>query len=159
MRDHAELARFTNGALGSPVMSWVLVAWDGPVPTSADDAARIFEELESSVNDDDPPTDAIRGYVEELLGRWPDITEDCGEDSPWGDGPLIANAYGPLVVFSLVSSTLYESIPYCTEVARRRRIVLYDQEQEEVYSPAGIPTKAAASEPTSSSRRRFFRRR
>jgi len=140
-------------------MSWVLVAWDGPVPTSTDDAARIFEELESSVSEEDPPTDALRGYVEEMLARWPDITEDDGEDSPWGDGPLIGNASGPLLVFSLVSSSLNESLPYCSEVARRRGIVLYDQEQDEVYSPAGVPTAAAAPAPPSPSRRRFFRRK
>jgi hypothetical protein len=96
-------------------------------------------------------TDAIQAYVAELLGRWPDITEDGGEDSPWGDGPLIANACGPLLVFSLVSTSLDESIPYCAEVARRHRIVLYDQEQDEVYSPAGISARAAAPPPTSSS--------
>ncbi|TDD29769.1 hypothetical protein E1218_03105 [Kribbella turkmenica] len=140
-------------------MSWVLVAWDGPVPASADDAARIFEELESSVSEDDPPTDAIRGYVEELLARWPDITEDRSEDSPWADGPLIANASGPLFVFSLGLRSLSESIPYCTEVARRRGIVLYDQEQEEVYSPAGIPAVVSAPAHASSPRRWFFRRR
>lgn len=129
------------------------------MPTSTDDAARIFEELESSVSEEDPPTDAIRGYVEEMLARWPDITEDDGEDSPWGDGPLIGNASGPLLVFSLVSSSLNESLPYCSEVARRRGIVLYDQEQDEVYSPAGVPTAAAAPAPPSPSRRRFFRRK
>jgi hypothetical protein len=140
-------------------MSWVLVAWDGRVPTGTDDAARIFEELESSVSEEDPPTDAVRGYVEEMLARWPDITEDDGEDSPWGDGPLIGNASGPLLVFSLVSSSLNESLPYCTEVARRRGIVLYDPEQDEVYSPAGVPTAAAAPAPPSPSRQRFFRRK
>ncbi|WP_148256543.1 hypothetical protein [Kribbella flavida] len=140
-------------------MSWVLVAWDGPVPASTDDAARILEELESSVDEDDPPTDAVRGYIEELLARWPDITQDGGEDSPWADGPLIANASGRLFVFSLGVSSLTESIPYCIEVARRRGIVLYDQEQAEVYSPAGIPRAAAVPAPASSSRWRFIRRR
>lgn len=141
------------------VMSWVLVAWDGPVPASVEDAARIFEELESSVSEDDPPTEAIRGYVQELLGRWPDITADGSEDSPWADGPLIANASGPLFVFSLGLTSLAESIPYCTEVARRRGIVLYDPEQEEVYSPASIPTAAPAQALAPSSRRWFFRRK
>lgn len=140
-------ARYFKRPLESSVLSWVLVAWDGPVPTSTDDAARIFEEPESSVSEDDPPTDAIRGNIEELLARWPDITQDGGEDSPRADVPLIANAAGPLFIFSLGVSSLTESIPCCTEVARRRGIVLYDQEQDEVYAPAAIPTAAAAPTP------------
>jgi hypothetical protein len=61
-------------------MSWVVVAWDGPVPTSAVDASRIFEQLESLTAEDAPPTDGIRGYVKELLQRWPDILSADGED-------------------------------------------------------------------------------
>jgi hypothetical protein len=140
-------------------MSWVLVAWDGPVPTSAVDASRIFEQLESSTAEDALPTDGIHGYVEELIQRWPDTAADGGEDSPWADGPLIGDAHGPLFVFSLRVSTLEESIPYCTDVARRRGIVLFDPEQEEVYSPAGIPSGAAPPVSAAPSRRRFFRRK
>lgn len=140
-------------------MSWVLVAWDGPVPTSAVDASRIFEQLESSTAENARPTEGIRGYVEELLQRWPDILSADGEDSPWADGPLIHNAYGPLFVFGLGLTTLEESIPYCTDVARRRGIVLFDQEQEEVYSPEGIPGRAAPPVSADPSRSRFFRRR
>jgi hypothetical protein len=139
-------------------MSWVLVAWDGPVPTNSADAARIFDELDASAVEDTPPTDALRGYVEELLERWPDIIEDGSEDSPWADGPLIGNASGPLFVFSLAANTLEESIPYCTEVARRRGIVLFDQEQDEVYSPAGVPASSPPPAQSAPSRRRFFRR-
>jgi hypothetical protein len=105
----------------------------------------IFEELESSVGEDEPPTDAIRGYVDELLARWPDITEDGGDNSPWADGPLIGNASGPVFVFSLGVTSLAESIPYCTEVARRRGIVLYDQEQAEVYSGRHPSSERSAS--------------
>lgn len=64
-----------------------------------------------------------------------------------------------LFVFSLVTSSLYASIPHCTEVARRRRIVLYNQQQDEVYSLAGIPTLVAAPARAPPSRRRFFRRK
>lgn len=31
------------------------------------------------------PTPAIAEYVGALLERWPDITGDAGEDSPWSD--------------------------------------------------------------------------
>jgi hypothetical protein len=138
-------------------MAWVLVAWDGAVPVGAHDADRIFEALESSIGDDAAPTDAIRSYVEELLARWPDITEEAGEDSPWADGPLIDNATGPLFVFSLVADSLAESIAYCTEVAEHRGIVLYDPEQREIYSPTVIPTPLP--EPHLKPRHRFFRRK
>jgi hypothetical protein len=130
----------------------------GRLPSSADDAERIFEDLRSSVSDEDPPTDVIRSYVEELLHRWPDITQDGGKDSPWADRTLSANACGRFLVFSLVSNSLNESIPYCVEVARRRRIVLHDREQNEVYSTANVPRLAKAA-PATSSGRRFFRRK
>lgn len=129
------------------------------MPTSAVDASRIFEQLESSTAEDAPPTEGIRGYVEELLQRWPDILSADGEDSPWADGPLIDNAHGPLLVFGLGLSALEESIPYCTDVARRRGIVLFDQEQEEVYSPEGVPGGAAPPVSVDPPHRRFFRRR
>jgi hypothetical protein len=118
---------------------------------------RIFEQLESSTAEDALPTEGFRGYVEELLQRWPDISAYDGEDSPWADGPLVNNAYGPLLVFSLRVSTLEESIPYCADVARRRGIVLFDQDKEEVYSPEGIPCGAARPVAATPSRRRLVR--
>jgi len=44
-----------------------------------------------------PPTARIRRYVDDLVTRWPDITTEAGDDSPWADGPLVGNASGPMI--------------------------------------------------------------
>ncbi len=52
-----------------------------------------------------PPTARIRRYVDDLVTRWPDITTEAGDDSPWADGPLIGNASGPMIYFAMITSS------------------------------------------------------
>jgi len=52
-----------------------------------------------------PPTARIRRYVDDLVTRWPDITTEAGDDSPWADGPLVGNASGPTIYFAMITSS------------------------------------------------------
>jgi len=52
-----------------------------------------------------PPTARIRRYVDDLVTRWPDITTEAGDDSPWANGPLVGNASGPMIYFAMITSS------------------------------------------------------
>lgn len=75
-------------------LSYDLAVWEGEQPASDAAAAETFARLYAPVIENDEgtrPTSAIAAYVDALLARWPDITTDDSDDSPWSDGPLIAN--------------------------------------------------------------------
>ena len=88
-------------------MSYDLAVWEGDRPTG-DDALRTFEQLYDELMESDqpiPPTARIQRYVDDVVTRWPDITTEAGDDSPWADGPLIGNASGPMIYFAMVTSS------------------------------------------------------
>jgi|KBSSwiStaDraftv2_1062776.scaffolds.fasta_scaffold48573_4 hypothetical protein len=73
-------------------MSYDLAVWEGDRPATDDDALRTFEQLYDELMESDQPIPAtarIQRYVDDLVTRWPDITTEAGDDSPWADGPLI----------------------------------------------------------------------
>ena len=89
-------------------MSYDLAVWEGDRPATDDDALRTFEQLYDELMESDqpiPPTARIQRYVDDLVTRWPDITTEAGDDSPWADGPLIGNASGPMIYFAMVTSS------------------------------------------------------
>ena len=79
------------------------------MPATDDEAAETFEELYDRYIESDsdvPPTERISEYVRALLERYPDLDElddDAVDDSPWADSPLIGNARGPFIYFSMVT--------------------------------------------------------
>lgn len=80
-------------------MSYDLAVWEGARPPAASDASAInkllMDRMEQGPHTE--PTPRIRAFVEGLLAKWPDITDDEGADSPWADGPLINNADGDAI--------------------------------------------------------------
>ena len=132
-------------------MSYDLVIWEGTPPESDADAslvyARLTERMES-IEPQEQASQAIRAYVEVLLHRWPDITTDAGENSPWADGPLIANAFGDAMHLSLVWSRAEEASAYASQLAAEQGLVCYDPQAEAMRTPSISPK----------SRRSWFRR-
>jgi len=110
-------------------MSYDLAVWEGDRP--ADDAAahqqyrRLYDRYIGG-KDPQPPTPRIAAYVRALLDRYPDITSEAGEDSPWADGPLIRDASGPFLYFPMVFSQCDEASAWAAEVAQERGLVCYD---------------------------------
>jgi hypothetical protein len=107
--------------------------WDGPKPTSDDAAAQTFEELydryiESDV--DVRPNERITGYVRTLLERYPDLDElddDAVDESPWADSPLIGNARGPFIYFSMVANdAANDAWRHAVATARAMELVCFD---------------------------------
>lgn len=86
-------------------MSYDLAVWEGERP--ADDAAaraqfKALTDKYLESDTDTPPTPGIRAYVEALLRRFPDLTGNDDDDSPWAAGPLLREANGPIIYFAMV---------------------------------------------------------
>jgi hypothetical protein len=71
-----------------------------------------------------PPTARIQRYVDDLVARWPDITTDAGDDSPWADGPLIGNASGRMIYFGMIASSGREVVDEVAQYAADRNTAL-----------------------------------
>ena len=116
-------------------MSYDLVVWEGEQPASDSAARDVFDELMQQYQDSPEPvspTPLIRSYVARLLARWPDLTE-CNEASvPWADGPLINNAAGPVIYFSLVADMADEASAFCAREAIACGLVCFDPQLEEL---------------------------
>jgi hypothetical protein len=88
-------------------MSYGLAVWEGERPADDSAARQEFRRLHGRYvgsRNPQPPTPRIAAYVRALLDRYPDITTEAGEDSPWADGPLINDASGPFLYFTMVYS-------------------------------------------------------
>jgi hypothetical protein len=115
-------------------MTYGLAVWEGDPPSGDDQAAETFEWLLGEVEESDaPPTPRIRGYVEALLSRWPDLDDDS-DDSPWGDGPLMDNAVGGTFLFSVLWSRAEEAVAYCAELAAAHGLVCFDPQEERLLT-------------------------
>ena len=110
-------------------VSYDLAVWEGDRP--ADDAAagKEYERLHARYiggGQTQPPTPRMAAYVCALLDRYPDIDTDAGEDSPWADGPLIGNASGPCIYFTMVYSQCDDASAWAAQVAQEQGLVCYD---------------------------------
>jgi hypothetical protein len=129
-----------------------LAIWEGPLPSDAAAARATFEELSNQFLDSPstPPTEKIAHYVDVLLSRYPDMP-DAGEDEdvdpdevPWGSGPLIGNAMGPILYLNLTLNKAFdEAWRYCVETAAAHGLVSFDPQSDSLANP---DPRAPASE-------------
>ncbi|MEU8269590.1 hypothetical protein AB0B89_20825 [Sphaerisporangium sp. NPDC049002] len=113
-------------------MSYDLAVWEGERPSTTKALAAKYEELMAYLEADDSsaPTLRIRAYVEALLRRWPDITTDEGEDSPWSTGPLLGEASGSMIYFPLRWSMADEASAFAAQLAEEHGLVCYDPQMD-----------------------------
>ena len=113
-------------------MSYDLAVWEGERPGSDDEAAETFAELMDALEagDVEPPSERIVAYVDALLERWPDLTLDGGEDSPWATGPLLSEASGSTIYFPMSWSRAAEASAFAARVAAEHGLVCYDPQTE-----------------------------
>jgi len=114
-------------------MSYDLAVWEGDRPASNEVAYATFQALYEKyveAEEDIPPSPRLTAYVEALLARWPDITEEAGEESPWSTGPLIGEAIGPFMYFPMVWSQAKEASAFAVGLAQAHGLVCYDPQME-----------------------------
>jgi hypothetical protein len=110
-------------------MSYDLAVWEGDQPTDDKTASQVVIDLYARYVESDerqPPTGLITKYVNALLERWCDMTEDEDDTSPWSTGPLISEARGPLIYFPLRYSMAEEASAYAASVAASMELVCFD---------------------------------
>jgi hypothetical protein len=110
-------------------LSYDVAVWEGEQPSGDAAAASEFERLYEFSQDTAPPSPTIRGFVDALLARHRDLTElddDEVDDSPWADGPLIGNASGGFIYFTMVPSAADETLPFVVETAKASGLVAFD---------------------------------
>ncbi|MEV4443496.1 hypothetical protein AB0K09_31795 [Streptomyces sp. NPDC049577] len=118
-------------------MSYDLAVWEGHRPADDTAATAIFSDLFNRYMGTDaehPPTDRIAAYVAALLERWPDLTEDEEDLSPWSIGPLIGAAKGPLFYFPMRYSMADEASAHAAEVASSMGLVCFDPQVQRLMS-------------------------
>ncbi|MFC6023864.1 hypothetical protein ACFP2T_47895 [Plantactinospora solaniradicis] len=109
-------------------MTYDLAVWEGDQPADDVAGAAAFVQLYGKYIGADgnvSPTPRIAAYVEALLDRWVDMTED-DDASPWSDGPLINNASGPIIYFAMRYSMAEEVSAEAARMAVERGLVCFD---------------------------------
>jgi len=111
-------------------VTYNIAVWEADRPATNAAADQAFWELLDQMHSrSEPPTEKIRAYVESLLDLWPDITDERGDDSPWADGPLMNNANGNAIYFSLVFSMAEEASGVVGQLAQQHGLVCYDPQE------------------------------
>lgn len=78
------------------------------------------------------PAPELEQFADELLERYPDITSEEGEQSPWADGPLKGNIVGSLFYFSMTFSRAADALPFIVERAEAHKLACFDPQTEEL---------------------------
>jgi hypothetical protein len=116
-------------------MSYDLAIWQGDVPSSDKEAARMHGQLYKEYLDSETPSpavEAISSFVEALTARWPDA--GVGEDTPWAATPLLRGASGPYVYIGISWPSAEVISPQVAEVAAGFGLICFDPQQGSVRS-------------------------
>jgi hypothetical protein len=119
-----------------------LVVWEGPRPANDEEARATFESLRERFlgSSTAPASKKIADYVSQLLARYPDGpsgVEDVGADEvPWGSGPLLGNASGPVVYIDMkVNSVFEDGWRHCVDTAASQGLVAFDPQSGALARP------------------------
>jgi hypothetical protein len=115
-------------------VSYDIAVWEGDPPVSDRAALRVFSFLSSRYESaSDPPTARLAAFVRALTARYPDIgdlPDDREGESPWSDGPLLQNAIGPFLYFSLVAGMAEAVLQFIVDSAHEHELVCFDPQTE-----------------------------
>jgi hypothetical protein len=108
-------------------VSYDLALWQGEVPLSDHEAARMHEQLYEEYLEADEPfpvVDAITDFVSALTSRWPDT--DTDDSTPWASAPLIRGASGPYIYLGIAWSSADTVSAYAAETAGAFGLICFD---------------------------------
>jgi hypothetical protein len=111
-------------------MTYDLAVWEGDRPADDEAGMRFYlERIIPALGAYDPrkpiaPTPRIRAYIEALLERWPDITDD-DDSTPWATSPLMGVAVGWFAYFPMVFSMADEASAFAAGLARQHGLICF----------------------------------
>jgi hypothetical protein len=94
-----------------------------------------------------PPTPAIVEFVHTLERRYPDLSQT--ENTVWADGPMLDDAHGGFIDFSVTWDHYDEVKPFVLSTAHRLRLDCYDPQVSRFYPAQGseVSVKDAGAGP------------
>ena len=119
-------------------MSVDLAVWEGPRPATDTEASATFVDLCRRYLDEPrtPPSKRIADYVSAVLARYPDLTDEGDDDVPWGSGPLLGNASGPILYIDMkLNDVVEEGWRFCVETAGAHGLVAFDPQSAALANP------------------------
>ena len=128
---------------------WCWIPALGLLPNSADFMHRVDEFDRRPAK---PAAPGIVRYVDDLLKRYPDLSATTEVETPWADGPMIRDANGGFIDFSITWSQYDKVIPFVTSTAQRDGLNCFDPQTSYYYPATGQPhliAKYATPEPVS----------
>ena len=115
-----------------------LAVWEGSRPATDTKAAAAFVDLSTRYLDGPrtPPTQRVTDYINAVLARYPDLTDEGDEELPWGSGPLLGNASGPILYIDMKLNELFEEAwRFCVETAGAHGLVAFDPQASTFANP------------------------
>jgi len=115
--------------------------WERPRPTSEEEARTAFDDLGNRFlrSPRTPPTAKITDYVNALIAHYPELPADDeaeADEVPWGSGPLIENASGPIVYVDMkLNSVVQQGWRHCVETANSHGLVAFDPQSRTLANP------------------------
>ena len=109
-------------------VSYDVAVWVGERPANDDAAAEEFEaRADASEDDETPPGRRIRAYVDALLERFP----EGSDEGVWAVEPLLEEVGGDFLYLNLiVADDLDDVVGHAGELAQRHGLVAYDPQRE-----------------------------
>jgi hypothetical protein len=133
-------------------MSFDLIAWARPIPSSAEAAEDLLRRYYDDGEDVFEADPALESFRSDVLSQYPAL-EDTGKDetSPWAMTPAASDRF---VEFNLSWHAEDKALVTIVELARKHRVVLYDPQGPDVHSPVGIGRGSLRNDATPSTERR-----
>lgn len=113
-------------------MSFDLAFWHESKPTTAEEAARIYDKLtdgEIGIADRHP---AVGAFYDDVIAAFGDLTEENAEESPWMS-PLYRNE--ECVIANIAWSRHREVGPVLVDLASNHGLTTYDPQDKFVHHP------------------------
>ena len=121
---------------GRPSVSYVLVAWEQPIPRSMEEVAPLVRALRADTSQ--TRSAAADAFMARLWQAFPRDLDGEDADYVWDDSfPFAAQPRQRLIHLAISLAHVDEVLPWVLQVARDTGLVVYDSELGTAWLPGG----------------------